>query len=62
MPDKIKSLFQSRRWYAALSVPLAYALNRVFELNIPEEILTGWMYTASAWIVGDSLGKTVLHR
>ena len=58
MQEKILSLLQSRRfWAAALGMALPL-LNDKLGLNLTEEQIQRVTYLIMTWIVGDSLAKT----
>ena len=54
--NKIKSLFQSRRFYAGLAGVVVAFVGEQIGLN--EETVTYVVGIIAAWIIGDSLTKT----
>ena len=56
LQEKIATLFQSRRFYAALFTSVFTLV--ATEVGVDEEVI-GWIVmTVSVWIIGDSLNKT----
>ena len=56
MPDKIKTLLKSRRFWTAVGGVVVVAINDL--LGIPEETANTIVAIGVAWIVGDSLRVT----
>tara|TARA_R110002051_G_scaffold32786_4_gene73939 strand:- start:3182 stop:3355 length:174 start_codon:yes stop_codon:yes gene_type:complete len=56
MPEKIKTLLKSRRFWTAVGSVVVISLNEL--LGIPEETASTIMAIGVAWIVGDSLRVT----
>ena len=57
MIEKIKALFESRRFWAALVVAILNVVGSY--LGIEQETLTRITAVVAAWIIGDSMSKTV---
>ena len=55
-PGKLKTLFSSRRFYAALGSAAIVFFQDYLHLSPDQATLL--VYTVGAWVVGDSLHKT----
>ena len=56
MPEKLKTLLKSRRFWTAIGGVIVVSLNEV--LRFPEDTAITIVGIAVAWIVGDSLRVT----
>jgi len=58
MGDKIKALFRSRRFYAALAIPIVVIAKDVLGFDVSPELVMSGLVALSMWILGDSLRHT----
>lgn len=57
--NKLRSLLLSRRFWVAATVAVIILAGKELGVEIPEDKLTHVIHVALAWIVGDSIQKTV---
>ena len=58
MKDKLKSLLRSRRFYAALA-GVIFVISDGLGLNLSPDAIENVVLFVVAWILGDSVTKTV---
>lgn len=62
MQDKLKALFESRRFLFALATLLTAIANDVLNLGIDEDLMQSIVVLVASWVVGDSIRKTDRKR
>lgn len=59
LPNKITALFNSRRFWLTLATMVGVLANDFLGMGVDEEAIKHIVLVVAAWVLGDSINKTV---